>query len=237
MTTHWALDVLAGSKGYQQMTRYVDPSNNADKYRRFVAIAPRDASERKMLLTQTGRWIGGTWTGGTWRVITEASARWERQASVLTFLVTHVERKIGKYHKVTDNPVTLSAQDIANLRASNIAGNKIREWVNASPTAPAQPGAGQAASGADAAKNLNLPTLRPAGPAVPAFTEPETGPRAAIKVLLAGIESDPDEFRDLARYQKINAEVVAQRKALETQLVELDQITTELKSALLQIIS
>lgn len=54
---------------YTTLTRYVDPVNNSDKYRRFISVmAP---GKLPYVFTHTGRWTGmtaaGNWSGGTYR--------------------------------------------------------------------------------------------------------------------------------------------------------------------------
>lgn len=67
---------------YTTLTRYTDPVNNSDKYRRFISIwAP--GVPGAYMFTHTGRWTGqasaGRWNGGTYRVGSFISAAfWNR---------------------------------------------------------------------------------------------------------------------------------------------------------------
>ena len=66
----WHSEVaLADITGYVTVTRYQDPANNSNKYRRFITLAAQ--GEKHLLIHHTGRWTHLTarnlWSGGVYR--------------------------------------------------------------------------------------------------------------------------------------------------------------------------
>lgn len=91
------------------LTRFVDPANNSNKYRRFIALWDVEDPTRKMLITHTGRWTShteqGDWSGGTYRFAGFATTIADRKRTPDNYLDRHVQRKLGSYYVVGDTPI------------------------------------------------------------------------------------------------------------------------------------
>lgn len=237
--SHWAIDLLPGQiVGLQTMTNFVDAATNSDKYRRFVVLSPMGNTTQKVLLTQTGRWSKGvtgrhTFGGGTWRVIKEATTSRERSASPADFLAMHVEKKIGSYMRMFDGHDTLSTQQLGSLRSQAGVGKALATLGQApAPAAPAptSPAPTPEEAAADLRDRLGSPTTP-----TPVHA---SGPQSRINALRAAVESGQvDEFTLLKQYQDVNAEVVAERKRLEQELLSIASLTDLLKDTLATIVA
>lgn len=134
-TAHWA---LSATLGFDTLTRFTDPNNNSDKFRRFIAIADPSNAMNKILITQTGRWTPqtarGDWRGGSYKFQKESTFGWERSASLVDFLERNVAKKKGTYGIAHIENRCLEASEI------RLAVNKCKEgpWLGgATPTAVA----------------------------------------------------------------------------------------------------
>lgn len=137
---HWAPGNHRAS-GRVTLTRFVDTTNNSNKYRRFIVLSA--AGEPHLLITQTGRWTDktarGDWSGGTYRFQRKGTAAWERRATASEFLSKHVQRKLGGYGVASvDEP--LSAKDLQLVidRTPNLKTSAGLTLPAAQPTAPVQ---------------------------------------------------------------------------------------------------
>lgn len=139
----WHSEVaLADIKGYVTVTRYQDPANNSNKYRRFITLAAQ--GEKHLLIHHTGRWTHLTarnlWSGGVYRVQGVAKDATQRNYSdVMVFNREMVRRKLGGYN-VTEERWLTGSEIKQILDLSKIWGSGSTAPANNPPTqsAPAQ---------------------------------------------------------------------------------------------------
>lgn len=208
-TAHWAQST---DLGLETLTRFTDPANNSNKFRRFIAIQNPSDRREKMLLTQTGRWTSatarGNWNGGTYKFQKSATFGWEVSCTLEEFLNKNVHKKLGSYsisHQQQKMSYAGIQQAVRNCKGS-------APWLSAPGT--------------------TVPTLKPAGPPVPAFGNLQE-PRPASKplgdqvawLIRAASSGDFTKFELLSHYGQINS-------VLEAQRAGLDDAATQLQTAL-----
>lgn len=108
---------LQNIEGAMTVTRYINGAENANRFRRFIAL--RAMSESYLLITQTGRWThrndAGMWDNGTYKFQKVASTaqqlRCDRGNGTTAFLNEETNRKLGKY-QISSAGNSMGASDI-----------------------------------------------------------------------------------------------------------------------------
>jgi hypothetical protein len=223
------------------LTRFTDPANNSDKYRRFIVLSA--PGEVYALFTQTGRWTPrmqrGIFDGGTYTFQKLANASQMRRCTrAVDFLDEEVKRKIGSYHIETE-PTYRVAGQLEWLNACKFKGAEQQYLYGAGAlnSTPQGPGAqvGTTSPNGDPTALMREERQRREEPTMPAELDTARDLTAAVEALekLSKIKPGRELISDVATIRSAYANVLASSRLEVTRLeVELATARSRVETCL-----